>query len=43
MLYSVSGLSAVEISRHDGGRFRLGTDEPERLTAALRLALDRFK
>jgi hypothetical protein len=43
MLYSVSGLSAVEILRHDGGRFRLGTDEPERLTTALRLALDRFK
>jgi hypothetical protein len=43
MLYSVSGLSAVEVTRNDGSRFRLGTDEPEKLTAALRQALSRFE
>lgn len=43
MLYSVSGLSAVEIARHDGGRFRLGTDEPERLERALKQALERHQ
>ncbi|MFU8896824.1 MAG: hypothetical protein ACNA8J_10590 [Gammaproteobacteria bacterium] len=43
MLYNVSGLSAVEITRRDGTRLRLGTDEPERLTAALRQALSRFE
>jgi hypothetical protein len=43
MLYSVSGLGAVEVTRRDGSRFRLGTDEPEKLTAALRQALSRFE
>jgi len=43
MLYSVSGLSAVEITRRDGSRFRLGTDEPEKLCAALRQAMSRFE
>jgi len=43
MLYSVSGLSAVEITRRDGSRLRIGTDEPEKLTAALRQALSRFE
>jgi hypothetical protein len=43
MLYSVSGLHAVEVTRRDGSRFRLGTDEPEKLTAALRQALSRFE
>jgi hypothetical protein len=43
MLYSVSGLDAVEVTRKDGGRFRLGTDQPERLARALESALDRFK
>jgi hypothetical protein len=42
MLYNVSGLSAVEITRRDGGRFRVGTDEPERLCASLRQAMERF-
>ena len=43
MLYNVSGLSAVEIPKRDGSQVRLGTDEPERLAAALRQALDRFE
>jgi hypothetical protein len=42
MLYSVSGFSAVEITGRDGSRFRLGTDEPERLRAALAQAVTRL-
>ena len=42
MLYSVSGLDAVEITRKDGSRFRLGTDQPERLARALSDALQRL-
>jgi hypothetical protein len=34
-LYNVSGLDAVEIVLRDGKRFRLGTDEPGRLAAAI--------
>ncbi len=43
MLYNVSGLSAVEVTRRDGGRFRVGTDEPEKLCASLRQAMARFE
>lgn len=43
MLYNVSGLSAVEVTRRDGGRFRVGTDEPERLCASLNKAMARFE
>lgn len=43
MLYNVSGLSAVEVKRRDGGRFRVGTDEPEKLCASLRQAMARFE
>ncbi|NGP53499.1 hypothetical protein [Thioalkalivibrio sp. XN8] len=43
MLYSVSGLDAVEITLRDGSRFRLGTDQPERLARALDSARERFK
>lgn len=43
MLYNVSGLSAVEITQRSGGRFRLGTDEPERLCRALQEAMSRFE
>ncbi len=38
-LYNVSGLDAVEILRKDGKTFRVGTDEPEHLKAALNRAL----
>ncbi len=37
-LYNVSGLDGVEITLRSGRRFRLGTDEPDRLT---RVILDR--
>ena len=43
VLYSVSGLDAVEITRRDGSRFRLGTDQPERLARALAEALERLR
>lgn len=42
MLYSVSGLDAVEITRKDGSRFRLGTNQPERLARALSDAMERL-
>jgi hypothetical protein len=38
MLYNVSGTDAVEIRLRSGRRFRLGTDEPDVLLAALRQA-----
>ena len=38
-LYSVSGREAVEMRLKNGKRFRLGTDEPEVLCAAIRRAL----
>lgn len=40
-LYNVSGLDAVELVLKNGKRFRIGTDEPRRLTDAIqaRLAL----
>lgn len=41
-LYAVSGLEAVELTRRDGSRLRLGTDEPERLVRVLRQAIERF-
>jgi hypothetical protein len=34
-LYNVSGLRAVEVTRLDGKRVRIGTDEPEALLAAI--------
>lgn len=43
MLYSVSGLDAVEIRMKDGSRFRLGTDQPERLARALESSRERFR
>lgn len=39
-LYNVSGLDAVELTFRDGSRkVRLGTDQPEALTAALAAAI----
>lgn len=35
-LYNVSGWEAVEVRLKSGKRFRLGTDEPERLVEAIR-------
>ncbi len=34
-MYSVWGLDAVQLNFHDGEAFRIGTDEPELLAAAL--------
>ncbi|MCA8961558.1 MAG: hypothetical protein KDC38_13630 [Planctomycetes bacterium] len=39
-IYNVSGLDAVEIELKSGKRYRLGTDEPAALEAAIRAALD---
>ena len=38
-LWNVSGLDAVEITYRSGRRFRIGTDEPEALTRAVRRAV----
>ena len=38
-MYNVSGLDAVELSLEGGKRFRIGTDEPDRLEAAIRQVL----
>jgi hypothetical protein len=40
MLYNVAGHDAVEIRLRNGRRFRLGTDDPEGLTAALRSGME---
>ncbi|HEU4752170.1 MAG TPA: hypothetical protein VFU47_03600, partial [Armatimonadota bacterium] len=34
-VYNVSGLEAVELRMKGGGRFRIGTDEPRELCAAI--------
>jgi len=34
-LFNVSGLDAVELTMRDGRVYRIGTDEPERLLAAI--------
>jgi hypothetical protein len=39
MLYNVSGTDAVEIKLRSGQRFRIGTDEPEALAQAIRMAI----
>ena len=39
-IYNVSGLDAVEIELKGGGRFRIGTDEPEELLRALRQRIE---
>jgi len=40
-LYAVSGLDAVEVVRVSGRKFRVGTDEPAALSAALNRAIGR--
>ncbi len=42
-LYNVSGQEAVELKMKSGKTCRIGTDEPESLTAALEEALDNSK
>jgi hypothetical protein len=36
MLYDVAGTRSIEVCLRSGRRFRLGTDEPERLLTAIR-------
>jgi hypothetical protein len=38
ILYNVSGFSAVEVRLFPGTTFRVGTDEPDQLCAAIRQA-----
>ena len=40
-LWNLSGLGGVELCLANGRRFRIGTDEPERLAAAIQGALRR--
>jgi hypothetical protein len=40
MLYNVSGMDAVEIKLRSGQRLRIGTDEPEALAEAIRMAIN---
>jgi hypothetical protein len=37
-LFNVAGFQAVEIQMADGRKYRIGTDEPEKLLAAIRSA-----
>ena len=39
MLYNVSGTDAVEVRLRSGQRLRIGTDEPEALAQAIRMAI----
>lgn len=40
-MYNVSGLDAVELQLASGKRFRIGTDEPEQLQAAIEEGMER--
>lgn len=40
-MYNVSGLDAVELQLDDGGRFRIGTDDPRGLEAFIKEQLSR--
>jgi hypothetical protein len=39
-VFNVAGLDAVEIVLENGRKIRIGTDEPERLAAAIHQAMD---
>ena len=36
-MWNISGLDAIELTYHDGKKFRIGTDEPEALLEALKV------
>jgi hypothetical protein len=38
-LYNISGLDAVEIVLANGKKYRLGSDEPEKLSSVIKLAI----
>ncbi len=42
-MYNVSGLDAVEIELKTGGKFRIGTDEPDELVSAIQVRRSRFE
>ena len=37
LVWNISGLDAVELTYHNGKKFRIGTDEPEALLEALKV------
>ena len=37
LVWNISGLDAIELTYHDGKKFRIGTDEPEALLEALKV------
>ena len=39
-LFNVSGFSAIELKMNNGKRYRIGTDEPDRLASAISEALN---
>jgi hypothetical protein len=39
-MFNVSGLDAVEIELKNGGKFRIGTDEPEELTRTIKQKIE---
>jgi len=41
-LYNIAGLYSVEILMKNGKKYRLGTDEPERLESAIKQAIKEF-
>ncbi len=41
-LYNISGLYSVEILMKNGKKYRLGTDEPERLESAIKQTIKEF-
>jgi hypothetical protein len=41
VMWNVSGLRAVELTLTDGKRFRIGTDEPEKLATAIEMGRKR--
>ena len=42
-MYNVSGLDAIELDLREGKKFRIGTDEPEKLLTAIRSATGRHR
>jgi hypothetical protein len=42
-MFNVSGLDAVEIELKNGGKFRIGTDEPEELARAIQVRCSTFE
>jgi energy-coupling factor transporter transmembrane protein EcfT len=41
-MYNISGLDAVELTFTDGKKFRIGTDEPDKLLSAISLKIGKL-